>query len=233
MDIEQDKDKEGLQTVNYDSEIDLLKQELAELDDLFVETKQHLDLIRNVSKNNRVQGALTFLSNQTNTLVQLKTAKIATIKTMIDVKTRRFQNDVKLNEINGGGEGANDAETLRKLVDHLNLNPIQNIVKENKDNIPDQHDEDLEKLRDTVPRIRVPELEQDFIEEEKSDPNTDTYIVCDEYGTLYEILLDKTIVNTVEGVTAEIKITETGDILGFFEGEEIEVLQRAHLLKSQ
>jgi hypothetical protein len=56
---------------------------------------------------------------------------------MIDVKTRRFQNDVKLNEINGGGEGANDAETLRKLVDHLNLNPIQNIVKENKDNIPD------------------------------------------------------------------------------------------------
>jgi hypothetical protein len=91
----------------------------------------------------------------------------------------------------------------------------------------------LEKLRDTVPRIRVPELEQDFIEEEKSDPETDTYIVCDEYGTLYEILLDKTIVNTVEGVTAEIKITETGDILGFFEGEEIEVLQRAHLLKSQ
>ena len=223
----------GLKTTDFQDEIDMLYKEMNDLDDLFFETKQHLDQVRNSQRNVRVQGAFTFLSNQTTTLVSLKSTKLSLIKSLIDVKNKQFQNDVKLNEVNNGDdEGVNDSAVLTQLIEHLSLNRAQNAVKDNIQNLPnDAEDEQLESMRDSIKPLRVPELEEGHVEE-SSDTNSadETYIVQDEFGTVYEVTINNTILNVLQDLTATITLETQGDITATVEGEEVQVLQRSYLL---
>jgi len=77
----------GLQTENYQEDIDRLNSEISELDNLYKSSKA---ILENVT-NSRARGSLAFTHLQTGNLISIKNAKIAALKNIVSLKEKRFK----------------------------------------------------------------------------------------------------------------------------------------------
>ena len=237
--VQPENNTNGLSQTDFMDEVQMLYQEMQELDNLYNETKQHVDHIKNASRNRAaVPGGFNFIANQTNQLITLKSAKLNAIKSLIEIKNKQFQNDVKLNEVdqkvNGG---ASDNDLLKGLINHIINNPEPNIMKRVHIETDGYHPDDdaLEQVCEHLEVPPMPELDPEYQTQQvqKEDKKGQTYVVSDEYGNLFEVTLDRRIISEIQDVKATIKLSKEGDIFGYIGDDEVEVLQRQHLLAKQ
>lgn len=149
--------------LRFNDELDLLKQALNEADELYDEIKLHYDAI----KNSTGRGTLSFVQNQTSSLVSLKTMKLQIIKEQIGIKKNIM--DIEIKKKNSEGEEGADNKVVAMVLQELNKkdstdNKLNQVVNEiDTDNVESFEDE-LER--------RLQELESEgalvFSESEKN-----------------------------------------------------------------
>ena len=118
----------------YDKEKQLLEESLKEIEELYNETKNHSDII----KQSRVKGSLTFLEKQTANLVSLKAAKLQIIKELINIKKLSSDYDLKTktDDISVNGE------ILGQIFKKLNESDNTGIIEEDYKDLEEDNDID-------------------------------------------------------------------------------------------
>jgi hypothetical protein len=100
-------------TTHYKEELELLDQALAEIEDLYEETKSHFDVV----KNSRTKGSLSFVHLQTGNLISLKGSKFQILKEKVSIKKSIADFTMKQK---AAADGENkDKETIRQLMNAL------------------------------------------------------------------------------------------------------------------
>jgi len=113
---------------NFEEELEMLKKEAKAIDDLFGDLKEHYDEVKQNSK--RASGGLAFLHQQASNLVSLRNNKINVLKAIVDTKSKKFMNNVKIEMLNKGN-GAEDstANMMLLMEDFMNKFPTNHIMK--------------------------------------------------------------------------------------------------------
>jgi len=122
---------------HYDNELALLNQTLKEIEDLYDETKEHFDAVR----NSRTKGSLSFVHLQTANLVSLKNAKFQILKERISVRKNIADLSIK-QKAGEGAEGKDKAlvmQLLGAIMKNDTLSDVKNTVFEDED-----EDEDID-----------------------------------------------------------------------------------------
>lgn len=150
---------------HFNSELELLTEALNEANELYDEVKFHYDAIKNSSG----RGTLTFVQNQTSSLVSLKTMKLQIIKEQINIKKNIM--DFELKKKNAEGEEDADNKVVLKVLQELNKQDsvkkdvvINEIEVEDESNFDDEFERRLKELEDEG-SIEFSESEQNAINE--------------------------------------------------------------------
>jgi hypothetical protein len=106
----------SLYNEEFQVELSELDKEIKDLEDLYRETKVHLESIR----NSKIRGSLTFIQSQTENLVGIKNTKITALKAKIAAKKEKFVNTLKLNGMTDG-EDTLPRDQLLRLFAEANL----------------------------------------------------------------------------------------------------------------
>lgn len=96
---------------DYDSDIKAIEHELADIDNLYDES---LKFLRSVQASHS-RGSLSFTHLQTSNLISLKNAKLSALKARVDLKNKRFNQNLKI-------------ETLTKGTDEKDI-PVNKILE--------------------------------------------------------------------------------------------------------
>ena len=108
----------------FEDILTMMKDETIEVQSLYEEIKTHYDTIKEQTR--RMSGGLTFMSKQTENLIELRKTKHALLKAMMDLRNRRLGNQMKLRAMQTKEES--DGEELpmkmfRYLIDSLKISP--------------------------------------------------------------------------------------------------------------
>jgi len=153
-----------VQGSNFDEEINALKNEAAELDALYNNSKA---MLQNVI-NSRSRGSLAFTHLQTGNLIAIKNAKISAIKGIMTLKEKKYKQELQKQLLDGGGGSFNVGE----LVDILSQNgvgyrPKQTIEAEvlDEEDFEAQAKEQLEKSKEVAKVSQAENEAPDFKQE--------------------------------------------------------------------
>lgn len=113
---------------NFEEELELLKQEANNIDELFNDLKEHYDEVKQASK--KVNGGLSFLHQQARNLVDLKNNKVNVLKAIVDTKSKKFMNNIRLETLNkNNGEVDSNTNMMLLMEDFINRIPTNHIMK--------------------------------------------------------------------------------------------------------
>jgi hypothetical protein len=98
---------------HYNEELELLDKALAEIEELYDETKEHFDVV----KNSRSKGSLSFVHLQTSNLISLKGSKFQIIKEKLAVKKNMA--DLTMKQRAAEDAGDKDKELVRQIMGAL------------------------------------------------------------------------------------------------------------------
>ena len=140
--------KESLDfSAQFDEELGMINDEIAAIDGLYTETKQHFDTVKN--SNNR--SVLGFIEKQTSNLVSIRGTKISLIKEKIGIKKTMAEFDFKKANLDKSS-GAMSEGLTKQLFDMISNNANNHVPSEttvynpNDDDIDAQLDAQFDNL---------------------------------------------------------------------------------------
>jgi len=161
-----------LEYSDFDEEINSLKKEASELDQLYKDSEA---LLKNV-QNSRSRGSLAFSHLQTGNLIAIKNAKISAIKGIMTLKEKKFKQSLQKFALDQASEGG--GFSVGELVDILSANNVTynpknftdaEVVDEEKD-FETQVKEQLEKSKEVAKASYAANDAEDFVPEDYEPP---------------------------------------------------------------
>ena len=156
---------------NFDEEINILKSEMSELDQLYKDSEQ---LLKNV-QNSRSRGSLAFSHLQTGNLIAIKNAKISAVKGIMTLKEKKFKQEIQRLALNEAANGS--GFSVGELVDILSANNVAYNPKNFTDaEVVDEEDfekqvkEQLDKSKDLAKASQAENDSPDFTPDEYQPP---------------------------------------------------------------
>lgn len=116
---------------HYKDELELINGGIAEIEELYAETKEHFDEV----KNSRTKGSLSFVHLQTGNLISLKNAKFSMLKEMISIRKNIADLTMKQKAAEAGTD-SKEKELLRQIAEMLDKsgsNPATSVEYEDVD----------------------------------------------------------------------------------------------------
>ena len=187
----------------FDSDLNAINEEIAEIDSLYESSKKILDDVSNAAR--KVSGSLGFVPKQTEQLVSIKGVKIQLLKARLDVKNRRFAQKVKLVElqekIKPKGDATADEALVEAIAKRLSNSNDKNTYGQTVNGTSAQYEElcpDLDALVDDISAQDAEARRQQILadsgidivvfnatEDEEENQEAGMDIVCDEFGIVY------------------------------------------------
>lgn len=214
----------------FKDDIDLLQQELEDTNLLYDELKEHFDNI----KNSRSPGALRFISDQTKSLISLKSHKISLIKEKISSKKMILELDMKIKSVNGSKGNGGDLRALLAMINEENLvesSPELTVLynsncdDEDIDDLLDKRLMDMEKENKS---IKEEDEDNIFEDDETSEDEEEVFIVVDMNGNKYVVNSDYEFQEGYEDPDFEVKYDEDeeGNIIAYDDdGNQYEIIE--------
>jgi hypothetical protein len=214
----------------FSDEIELIKKELEEADNLYVELKEHFDQV----KQSRSPGALNFISKQTTNIISAKSNKISLLKDLVSTKKIIIDSAVKTksDDSNANGDNAILAELHKMLLNNSKETYIEKEVP--KEVHDDSYYDDLLEKR----LHEIEEKKEEVVEEKEETTKNDTgnienytnnykYVV-DEEKNIYAVDKNYNIIDDApipDFIITYDENEETGELRAFNQyGEELEVI---------
>lgn len=112
-----DENKTVVPLADYTDEFQAIKEEIGEIENLYQELKTHFDLVkRNTAKS---PNGLEFVHRQTGNLVTLKKTKVDMLKELVSIKSKGFNENIKVKtSFKEDGSKVSD-ETVHKVADSI------------------------------------------------------------------------------------------------------------------
>ncbi|WCS68268.1 hypothetical protein Goe21_01580 [Bacillus phage vB_BsuM-Goe21] len=101
--------------IDISKELSILQNELEKIDELYDETKEHYDKVKNSGSN----GTLTFIEKQTSNLISLKTGKISIIQQIVNAKKTEADIALKNQRNQEGGDNSDIREIVAGVHDYI------------------------------------------------------------------------------------------------------------------
>ena len=227
------EDGKAVDTENLDGELDKLDSIRLDLESLRDKISGQLDNV--IDNSRRAPGLLTYISKQTENLVSLDQARIAAVKSRVDIKNKRFGQKAKLADMSSGGGGILDAAVLYKMVEDIRRggeDAPREIVSVGVSDA--EADAILEARRKALPPGVVDASR--FLE--PGVPGMNLEAVALSNGSMFVVDDDNRIqtdkecpdeIRVREGEKADIRQDEFGVATAWRDGEEIRIVRRAEL----
>ena len=218
--------------INFDEEIELIRNELINNDDFYKETKDHFEAV----KNSRTSGTLSFVHLQTANLVSLKSNKLNLIKELINIKKTKADLQMKNDSNDDTGDSGMYKNIALQMFDSIisnrkdvSFNSLLINAKNNtsKIQVTKKHETDVDALLDQrLANEQEKEEEQTpFAEPEKEEAKT--FFVTDSSGTLYCVDENYNIIEDAEIPDWDVIFKGHGEHLKAEnqDGESIEIIE--------
>ncbi len=212
----------------FDEVKNLISIELQDIDRLYKQSLNHYNKIKNSPRY--YSGSLTFLSNQSSSLVSMKTAKITLLRLLNDLNTKEFGNLVKMYELQhkDGSDKTNDKDIMRQLLtmlgDKHEAKKISRLVNDNEVIVDDEAELDRRAARKkkTKSTVKQKEIKSNTIADEPQ-----TFIVATKDGSLYKIDDDNVVKTKLKAKAISKTIKGTARLL--HRGKRLQVLAEEDL----
>lgn len=178
----------------FSEELALMQKELNEIDDLYKETKDHFDKVR----NGRSPGTLIFIQQQTGNLITMKNNKFNMVKEIMVSKKNITELRIKEFNINNkDSEDSNEnvngiAKELYTMLINNNIDDLKKNSLETDPTMAHYSDTDIDKLlEERLSEIDTNIPDTDHIDKDNDkklkyvvDMEKNIYVVDDEYNIL-------------------------------------------------
>ncbi|AMS01226.1 hypothetical protein AR9_g142 [Bacillus phage AR9] len=197
--------------IDISKELSILQNELEKIDELYDETKEHYDKVKNSGSN----GTLTFIEKQTSNLISLKTGKISIIQQIVNAKKTEADIALKNQRNQEGGDNSDIREIVAGVHDYILNNKKDKKFSEiiNKQESEDisgsqKNDEEVDALLEA--RLKEEQNESNSEKEETviEEKINDYQYVVDMEKNIYCLDGDYNIIEDAEIPDLQIEITE-------------------------
>lgn len=187
----------------FQEELDMIRSEIQASDELFIELKEHFDKVKKSTSN----GALTFISKQTPSLISAKNNKISLMKDLVNTKKIIIETSLKTkSDDSKDGDNATIAAIHKMLLENKKEEYIKNMVQEDSEDVYDDeyYDNLLEAKIEEI--NEEAETEEEVIKESGNienvkfvvDMEKNIYAVDENYNILEDVDIPPFIIKFIE-----------------------------------